>query len=211
MARRSDIPEKFFDNVQVWRERDESGILKFEKSCLMSMIISSRKIEANNSIRFRPMNRKEIPQLVELDALSNRPSWTTKMFERELTLPFSLSAVADFQAQPVAFGVVWILPDLAQLIQLAVAPAYRRKGIGEGLLTYLIASAGRQGCRKMELEFREENIAARKLYEKMGFRITGKRKGFYDGCDGVLMSLSLIPTFIRNGTTPERCVECELG
>lgn len=142
-------------------------------------------------MQFRAMTIEDIPALAEIDALSNRPAWTSNMFRKELDLPFSLQVVASEKEMPIGFGVIWILDDSAQLIQLAVSPKHRRCGVGQQLLKTLMDSARERGCKKMELEFREENSAARSLYEKMACRRVGKRKKLYTDADGILMECAL--------------------
>ena len=147
--------------------------------------------------KVRPLRAEDVSRLAEIDAVSNIPSWTRGMFERELELPISLSAVAVHNEIPVAFGIAWTVGDTAQLHQIAVSENYRRNGVGRLILKDLFESARRRGCGKMELELRKGNEPARFLYEKMGFKINGERKGFYEKVgslqseDAVLMSCEL--------------------
>jgi ribosomal-protein-alanine N-acetyltransferase len=130
------------------------------------------------------MESRDIPFLVEIESLSESASrWTKGMLDRELELPFSLSLVASRGSgeSPVAFGIVWVVGEESHLLEFAVHPRFRRKGVGRKLLGRLIQSARTKGCRKMELEFRQGNLAARRLYEKAGFVLAGRRKSFYDG------------------------------
>lgn len=151
------------------------------------------KKELESCFQFRKIAPQDIPHLVKIDQVSNRPPWTKKMFERELELPFSFGLICQFQEEPIAFGILWLVngTETAQIVQLAVAPNYRGKGIGKELLKGLIDFSQKHACKKIELELREDNIPAKKLYEKLGFKIVGERKNFYDDCDGVLMECSL--------------------
>lgn len=138
----------------------------------------------------------DIPDLVAIEDSWEGSKWTQGLFERELNLPFSLSAVTDVGGRPVGFGVLWMVADLAQLLEFAVALAHRKKGIGPGLLNFLMAEAASRGCVKMELELREGNFPAQKFYEKMGFTVSGRRKKYYDAgggdlCDAILMERAL--------------------
>ena len=74
------------------------------------------------------------------------------------------------------------------MAELAVHPGCRRRGLGTGLMRKLLQEALAQGARLMTLEVRAGNGAARRLYEKLGFRETGRRPRFYEGKeDAVLM------------------------
>ena len=67
----------------------------------------------------------------------------------------------------------------ANVTNLAVAEAYRGKGIGHLLLSYAIREAARNGQKAMTLEVRVSNMAARNLYESLDFKMEGCRKQFY--------------------------------
>jgi ribosomal-protein-alanine acetyltransferase len=78
-----------------------------------------------------------------------------------------------------------------ELENIAVTPEARRSGLGMQLLTALLTRARETNSRSVFLEVRESNTAARALYEKAGFRQTGRRKGYYSGPpeDAILYSL----------------------
>jgi [ribosomal protein S18]-alanine N-acetyltransferase len=74
-----------------------------------------------------------------------------------------------------------------------VAPSARRIGVGKRLLERLLDGARETHSTSVFLEVRESNVAARTLYEKLGFRETGRRKSYYASPleDAVLYSLAL--------------------
>ena len=88
-------------------------------------------------------------------------------------------------------GYVWarFVLDEGDIGNVAVAPDSRR-GIGAALLKALFAESERRGTAVLQLEVRESNLAARRLYEKNGFEIVGKRKNYYEkpAEDAILMS-----------------------
>ena len=117
-------------------------------------------------------------------------AWSEKQL-RELP-DFAVYRVAVDGAQTVCgTGSLYCIGDEAELQNLAVDPAFRRQGIGEGLMRSLFAEAKKRGCAKVFLEVASRNLPARKLYEKVGFAVVGKRKGFYKNDDAVLMALDL--------------------
>lgn len=69
--------------------------------------------------------------------------------------------------------------DEGQLLDIAVAPKFRRAGIASALVGELIARMEARGVKTLMLEAREKNIPARSLYEKYGFTAVGKRKKYY--------------------------------
>jgi len=83
--------------------------------------------------------------------------------------------------------------DDAELIMIAVDPLYRRRGIGEMLLEELISEAKKREAAGIFLEVRESNEAARAMYEKAGFVVTGVRRDYYHAPreNAVIMQLQL--------------------
>jgi ribosomal-protein-alanine N-acetyltransferase len=71
-----------------------------------------------------------------------------------------------------------------ELLNIAVAPPFRRRGVGRELVGLLPAG-------RVFIEVRESNVAARALYEASGFSVCGKRRGYYDSPDedGIVMEL----------------------
>ena len=89
-------------------------------------------------------------------------------------------------------GYVWahFVLDEGDIGNVAVAPAVRRCGIGAALMEAFQTEAERRGAAVVQLEVRESNLAAWRLYEKNGFEIVGKRKNYYEkpAEDAILMS-----------------------
>lgn len=70
--------------------------------------------------------------------------------------------------------------DEAEIVNVAVAPAFRRQGIGAAMLTELMERGYARGIANYTLEVRESNRGALHLYEKLGFERVGVRKNFYE-------------------------------
>jgi ribosomal-protein-alanine N-acetyltransferase len=69
--------------------------------------------------------------------------------------------------------------DELHINSLAVADAWRRRGLARALLRHVLADAAKAGARSATLEVRRSNEAARGLYEGLGFRVEGERPGYY--------------------------------
>ena len=69
----------------------------------------------------------------------------------------------------------------AHLVLLAVDPAYRRRGLGAALFGWLEKLARLGGIARVRLELRADNAEARAFYERLGFRVSELRRGYYDG------------------------------
>ncbi|MFN3974594.1 MAG: ribosomal protein S18-alanine N-acetyltransferase [Dehalococcoidia bacterium] len=86
----------------------------------------------------------------------------------------------------------WFLGGEAHIVAIAVASTYRRRGMGELLLIGSIEEAVRRRVQAITLEVRVSNIPAQRLYEKYGFAVAGRRRGYYldNGEDALIMTVS---------------------
>ncbi len=95
------------------------------------------------------------------------------------------------------YVIAWHVLDEAHIANLAVAPMYRFMGLGSHLVTVAIAEAQQRQARWIGLEVRASNDSALALYGKFGFRLTGRRRGYYGvGTareDALVMTLDLTP------------------
>ncbi len=89
----------------------------------------------------------------------------------------------------IGYGGVWLVVDEAHVTTIAVAPAYRGRGVGELLLNALIDHAYALAAQRMTLEVRVSNTSAQHLYLKYGFQIAGTRPRYYtdNGEDALIM------------------------
>ncbi len=92
--------------------------------------------------------------------------------------PNAYYVVAD-QDGIVGFAGLWHIADEGHITNIAVKQSHRGQGLGEDLLTALIAVGRALGLRAMTLEVRVSNTPARTLYEKLGFQYVGVRKRYY--------------------------------
>lgn len=135
----------------------------------------------------RPEDIAQIPEL-EADTLS---SWSIEHLEDELRQPTGFQFVVRRGQGEKIVAVLCgrLIADEAEILKLTVAKNERRKGVGNYLLDFVLKYCRRKGARNCFLELRVSNTAARKLYEKQGFFISGSRTGYYEkpGEDAILM------------------------
>ncbi len=93
----------------------------------------------------------------------------------------------------VAQCALYTVVDEVTVESVSVLKEYRRRGIGEALLSHALDFGRRCGGKKAYLEVRESNGAARAMYEKLGFTPDGTRKNYYSEPreDAILMSAEL--------------------
>jgi [ribosomal protein S18]-alanine N-acetyltransferase len=119
-------------------------------------------------------------------------AWTPEMFAAEFAQPASrrLYLVAEEGGALVGYaGMMFTGGPQADVLTLAVAPAYWGQGAGTALLRALVDEAGQRGHTEVMLEVRKDNPRARGLYLRHGFTEIGIRRGYYQpsGVDAVVM------------------------
>lgn len=106
--------------------------------------------------------------------------------------PWSAQDFADLLARPTTwlacaghgFLLAQIVVDEAEILSLAVDPAFQRQGEARALLARLDAEASARGVTSLHLEVAAENAPARAFYDAQGFAEIGLRRGYYRGPDG---------------------------
>jgi ribosomal-protein-alanine N-acetyltransferase len=141
------------------------------------------------------MKKEDIDQVLLIEQASFSMPWSRNLFLSEFRSPGVsnlMVAVADAPVRRVVgYIVFWIVEDEMHILNLAVAPSCRRKGIARELVTAAINRAGRKGAQRAFLEVRASNAAAQKLYSSLGFTGTSIRRDYYDAPveDAVVMTL----------------------
>jgi ribosomal-protein-alanine N-acetyltransferase len=85
-----------------------------------------------------------------------------------------------------AFAIMHFGDEVAHLNLLAVAPDYRRQGLGRQLMDWLSATAVEAGVFRINLELRTQNAPARAFYESLGYNKLGVVQGYYQGREAAL-------------------------
>ncbi len=145
-------------------------------------------------ISFEMLSDKNVVDVWMLEKRCFIDPWTIKMFTDELDNKISVYIVArdDQTNSIVAYGGMWLIYDCADITNIAVAPEYRREGLGGRILELLEKIASEHNMTALSLEVRESNLPAIALYQKYGFLKNGLRKGYYkDNENAVLMTKNL--------------------
>ena len=138
-----------------------------------------------------PMLLGDLPEVQSIESASFTSPWPPHAYRSELeTNRLASYLVARIDDRIVAYGGMWLMVDEAHITTFAVHPAWRRQRIGERLLLAFIDLAVDRHAREATLEVRLSNIAARRLYEKYGFRPVGLRPRYYsdDNEDALIMT-----------------------
>lgn len=146
-------------------------------------------------IRIRWMSLDDLPQVHAIESRSFTSPWTINAFKYELTDRHTIMKVAVIDDQIVGYVCIKTFLNITHVLNLAVVPEFRRRGIGSLLLQEALEELEHQGVRpeSVTLEVRESNTAAIRLYEKFGFRIIGKRRKYYQRPDEDALIMELHP------------------
>ena len=121
--------------------------------------------------------------------------WTISSFLHEIQEnPFARNCLVRSSTGSVeAYANAWLVDGEVRINNLAVRFRSRRRGYGEGLMRHLMDLGRRSGCWRATLEVRPSNVAALGLYRKLGFRVVGRRKGYYSESreDALVMEMDL--------------------
>jgi ribosomal-protein-alanine N-acetyltransferase len=123
------------------------------------------------AVVIRRARREDLDAVAEIQRLSlPSASWRVEDYlNYDFTVAVGPNGVAGFVVARET------TPDEVEILNLAVAPAYRRQRIGIRLMNHLLAAS----ASSFFLEVRESNTAARTLYEKLGFHEAGRRRNYY--------------------------------
>jgi ribosomal-protein-alanine N-acetyltransferase len=129
----------------------------------------------------RRLQLRDLGAIEEIERTSYPTPWSRSMFAGELTKPSSicLGAFDGESGELLGYLIISRYVDAWHLMNVAVEPEHRRRGIALGLLDRLFELTAGDGRRGYTLEVRVSNTSAIKLYERCGFRARGIRRGYY--------------------------------
>jgi [ribosomal protein S18]-alanine N-acetyltransferase len=139
-----------------------------------------------------PATLRDAPKLAQLHGASFHRGWGEGEFEGMLTERNTLVHRLRSGRKVIGFAVSRMAADEAEILSIAVAPSHRGHGLSRNLLlTHLGHLAGR-GVRTVFLEVEENNQAARRLYDRAGFAVIGRRERYYREPDGQQLNAVLM-------------------
>ncbi len=145
-------------------------------------------------IEIRQAKLFDVPAMARIERDSFEAPWSVDEITKDVTAGGNVYvAVALADEERAGYAEIRMVAGEGQIYNIAIAPEFRREGIGEALLRHLIDKADADGCKLVTLEVRGGNAPAMELYKKLGFREVGRRRGYYakGGEDAVLMDLDL--------------------
>ena len=145
----------------------------------------------SDTLRIVPMQLDDLDRIMEIEAASFTDAWTRSGFEESLAQAYAKMFTAKIDETVVGYCCLYHILDEGEIINVAIHPDWRGRGLGGRMLGFLLEEGLRDGVGRFILDVRESNIAAQRLYESAGFKKIALQKNFYDTPveDGWLMEL----------------------
>jgi len=127
----------------------------------------------------------DLPDVMRIEEASFERPWRRQMFKEELSIPVSKLYCIEGRwgrtgrRKLFGYGVFWVVNEKAHIINFAIAPEERGKGIGKLFLKEILKKAKMFGCKAAYVEVRASAVAAQKLFESMDFQNVGLRKDYF--------------------------------
>ena len=139
------------------------------------------------SITIRSLSYSDLPQVIAIERRAFPTPWSLAMFVLELSKPSGVCLAAIEKRRIVGYLICSRYADVWHLMNIAVDPPARRRGVATALLEQMIDRAGESAS--YTLEVRPSNPQAISLYERFGFRSAGTRRRYYQdtGEDALIM------------------------
>jgi ribosomal-protein-alanine N-acetyltransferase len=134
-----------------------------------------------SKVEIRRLELRDLNAIERIERDSYRTPWSRSMFAGELAKPSSVSlgAFDPETGDLLGYLIISRYVDAWHVMNLAVAPGYRRRRIASNLLERLFELTSGEDRRGYTLEVRVSNDVAIRLYEQAGFRARGVRRGYY--------------------------------
>ena len=129
----------------------------------------------------RPMQENDLPKVMQIEKAAYPFPWTLRLFKDCLQVGYTAS-VLELE-HLIAYGLMSIAADEAQILNLCVHPDWQTCGYGRYLLKHLLKLAKQKRAKSVFLEVRPSNEAAIHLYHQTGFNQIGVRKRYYPNGD----------------------------
>ena len=140
-------------------------------------------------IRLRRLAYSDLPAVLAIERRSFQTPWSLAMFVLELSKPSGICLAATIDDRIVGYLVCSRYDRVWHLMNVAVTPERRRRGVASRLISQLLADTDAE--LPFTLEVRVSNRDAIAMYEKLGFRSAGVRPRYYrdNGEDALIMWL----------------------
>jgi len=150
--------------------------------------------QIDSLVRCTPMDDTHLDRVIAIEEDVHASPWTRGNFADSIAAGYDCR-IACCGSVLVGYGVLASAAGEAHLLNVSVARAWQRRGIGGELTRFFVNVARDRGASKIYLEVRPSNTAARALYAREGFKEIATRRGYYPAPagreDAIVMELKL--------------------
>ncbi|HLQ60683.1 MAG TPA: ribosomal protein S18-alanine N-acetyltransferase [Candidatus Acidoferrales bacterium] len=147
-------------------------------------------VQIRQQLAIEPMREADVPTIQEIERQIFSTPWPRNAYYRELSSRNSAHyVVLRRDAELIGYGGMWRMYDEAHVTTIGVRREEQRHGFGRILFAGLVQAAYDVGAKWITLEVRTSNENAMRLYEQFGFKVIGRRRGYYtdNGEDAIVM------------------------
>ncbi len=137
-----------------------------------------------SGVRLRVLTPADAAAIARLHQAATGEGWPAGSWGVLLADPLSLGFAAEADGTTAGLALLRVVAGEAEVLMLAVDPAFRRRGIAAALLAQGLSAGRARGAGRAYLEVRHDNAAAISLYRAAGFVDAGRRTGYYATADG---------------------------
>ena len=147
--------------------------------------------KAQVRVHIRWMIRRDMPEVLDIEAMSFPTPWDADEFIAVLHGRNCIGQIVEFGDGPGDYPVVgYMIYELCErrlrLLNLAVHPAWRRRGVGLAMIAKLKGKLSGSRRNRITLDLHERNLEAALFFRDMGFQCEKLRRGFFDNGDDAL-------------------------
>jgi len=135
-----------------------------------------------DAIRFCRMQESDLATVLDIERSAFSHPWTHKLFLDSLKSHQCWLILS--QGEPVGHGIISLVLDEANLLNICIKPQYQGRGLGFALLSKLLDEAREKGAKECFLEVRQSHQGAQRLYDRCGFNEIGRRRDYYPKAGG---------------------------
>ena len=151
-----------------------------------------READAKPQVTVKFVNAEASAIVSRIHHAAFEQGWSEKDIVEMLSIAGTEIALAQIAGEAVGFAMIRSIADQAELLSIATLPSQRRKNVAATILKHIFTKAQSLGATSLFLEVAQSNSSAHKLYIKLGFVETGRRKAYYsNGVDAIVMARSL--------------------
>jgi ribosomal-protein-alanine N-acetyltransferase len=147
-------------------------------------------------LNYAPMQESDLQEVLDLEQTVYPHPWSMANFVDSLASGYEAWVLRDTDNELMGYFLLMAIVDEAHLLNVAVSAERQGQGLGRFLLNQAVACARGLGMESVLLEVRPSNTRALEIYQRYGFQIIGRRKGYYPAAnqqreDAIVMRFAL--------------------